>query len=598
NLLDTGSLVVNDLHNSAHSSASQMGFSYSSSSSAASNMESNAMGAMLNVAVPQGSSDSSDTQSSIAQGTIIVRDNPDQDLSGIDRSATALNGNGVSNDFDVDKIKEKQALGQAAGYVGMRTVGEWAQSKQKDASDRITAAQNAYAEAQANGDEAGMQQALADGNKALEDFHAWDAGSTNTTLLHMGVGAVVADLGGGNALQGALGAGGSEVLTPLLVNKLGEQNLPWAAALVGGVLGDGAGAATAIDGAQYNYLSHKQKDMEKQEKDACGLNVACLAQVNAKWSAISGEQNIGYAVGVGAGLGIGAYDMGTGIIKAIGSPAETLAGVKAILNDPAFRASVGDALADEYAERVDRMATAYEDAGWDGSVTAGVEVGRLIFDVAGAVEAAGGVAKLGVSVTTKAGKVIGEVGEAIKSGALVQKAADWAGTNYDFLIKAGGVFGTDGKPLMSFKGLTNAQKGVVGEVLGGTLADSLVADGQRIGRLPEVGQNGIDDLLKVNRSDVDYVVIEYKFGSSTLKQTADGLQMSDDWLLGTNTGRDRILQAVGERNAQSVVDAMDAGRVEKWVVHTDPYGKVTIGVLGKDGKLMPKQISSLFGSSR
>jgi hypothetical protein len=121
-------------------------------------------------------------------------------------------------------------------------------------------------------------------------------------------------------------------------------------------------------------------------------------------------------------LGVGAYDMGAGIIKAIGSPAETLAGVKAILNDPAFRASVGDALADEYAERVDRMATAYEDAGWDGSVTAGVEVGRLIFDVASAVEAAGGVAKLGVSVTTKAGKVIGKVGEAIKSGALVDSA--------------------------------------------------------------------------------------------------------------------------------------------------------------------------------
>ncbi|EIL87075.1 putative cell surface hemagluttinin protein, partial [Rhodanobacter fulvus Jip2] len=72
------------------------------------------------------SHDSSDTQSSIAQGTMVVRDNPDQDLSGIDRSATTLNGNSVSNDFDVDKIKEKQALGQAAGYVGMRAAGDLA----------------------------------------------------------------------------------------------------------------------------------------------------------------------------------------------------------------------------------------------------------------------------------------------------------------------------------------------------------------------------------------------------------------------------------------------------------------------------------------
>ncbi|MBZ0097637.1 MAG: hypothetical protein K8F30_01055, partial [Taibaiella sp.] len=36
------------------------------------------------------------------------------------------------------------------------------------------------------------------------------------------------------------------------------------------------------------------------------------------------------------------------------------------------------------------------------------------------VEAAGGVAKLGASMATKTGKVIGEVGEAIKSGALVK----------------------------------------------------------------------------------------------------------------------------------------------------------------------------------
>ena len=328
-------------------------------------------------------------------------------------------------------------------------------------------------------------------------------------------------------------------------------------------------------------------------------NIVCLAQTNAKWAAISGEQNIGYAVGVGAGLGMGAYDMGGGIAKALGNPSETLAGIKAIISDPAFRASVGDAMADEYAERVDRMATAYEDAGWDGSVTAGVEVGRLIFDVASVVEGAGGVAKLGVSAASKTGKVIGEIGEAIKSGALVEKASGWLGGSSDLLIKAGGVFGSDGKPLMSFDGLSNIQKGVVGEVLGGNLVDSLVGDAQRIGRLPEVGQNGIDDLLKVSRPDVDYVVVEYKFGSSTLGKTADGLQMSDDWLLGANTGTDRILQSTGSQIAADDVKlAMQAGRVEKWVVHTDPFGKVTIGVVGADGKLVVKQLSSVIGGGR
>ena len=50
---------------------------------------------------------------------------------------------------------------------------------------------------------------------------------------------------------------------------------------------------------------------------------------------------------------------------------------------------------------------------------------------------------------------------------MVEPASGWLGGSSDFLIKAGGVFGIDGKPLMGFDGLRNIQKGVVGEVLGG-----------------------------------------------------------------------------------------------------------------------------------
>jgi filamentous hemagglutinin len=81
------------------------------------------------------------------------------------------------------------------------------------------------------------------------------------------------------------------------------------------------------------------------------------------------------------------------------------------------------------------MATAYENAGWDGSVTAGVEVGRLIFDVASVVQAAGGVTKLGVSATTKTAKVIGELGQALKNGELIQKATVWAGKKFELIVK-------------------------------------------------------------------------------------------------------------------------------------------------------------------
>lgn len=251
NLLDTGSLIVNDLHNSAHSSASQMGFSYSSSGSVGSNVASNAIGAALNMAVPQNSHDSSDTASSIAQGTIIVRDNPDQDLSGIDRSATALNGNGVSNDFDVDKIKENQALGQAAGYVGMRAAGDLAKYEHDKAqADWLAAPQGSAAEA--------------DASARLEQ---WSDGGTYKTLLHGLVGAATAELGGGDAAQGALGAAASEKASGAMVNYLADHDIDpnsaegrtlmqLASAAVGGVVGGGAGAVTALDGEKYNRQLH------------------------------------------------------------------------------------------------------------------------------------------------------------------------------------------------------------------------------------------------------------------------------------------------------------------------------------------------------
>lgn len=41
-----------------------------------------------------------------------------------------------------------------------------------------------------------------------------------------------------------------------------------------------------------------------------------------------------------------------------------------------------------------------------------------------------------------------------------------------------------------------------------------------------------------------------------------------------------------ERLADNIIKSMDAGRIEKWLVHTDPHGRVTVGIMGKDGKLI------------
>jgi hypothetical protein len=110
-------------------------------------------------------------------------------------------------------------------------------------------------------------------------------------------------------------------------------------------------------------------------------------------------------------------------------------------------------------------------------------------------------------------------------------------------------------------------------------------DAEKLGRTQGIGENGIDDLYKVNRPDVDYVVVEYKFGTSKLGDTVDGKQMSDAWLSGATSGRNRILDSVGDRRlAADISSAMDSGRVEKWIVHTDPSGGTSIGVVDGSGK--------------
>ncbi len=148
---------------------------------------------------------------------------------------------------------------------------------------------------------------------------------------------------------------------------------------------------------------------------------------------------------------------------------------------------------------------------------------------------------------------------------------------------------------MDFRALTTAQKQIIGETMGAEAVGRLVPDAQRIGRLPTVGQQGIDDLYKVKRPDVDYLLVEYKFGASRLGNTIDGVQMSDGWLLGSTTGVSRIAQSAGPAEALAIDRAIMSGRIERWVVHTDPLGNVTVGMVDRSGRFIPKPRSALIG---
>ena len=210
------------------------------------------------------------------------------------------------------------------------------------------------------------------------------------------------------------------------------------------------------------------------------------------------------------------------------------------------------------------------------------------------VSAVGGASAVGKT----GGKVTGKVAEAVskKLDEILNEAAEKA------LIKSGGIVGADGKPVLDLKQLTNEQKGILGDLFGTDTVKRIIPDSEKLARIPGIGETGIDDLYKVNRTDVDYVVIEYKFvgtdgktGSSALGNTTDGKQGSESWTLGSG----RLEKSVGNQAiADDIKRSVDAGRTETWVVTTRPNGSTEVQVLDSSGKATPVDMSKVLGSGR
>jgi filamentous hemagglutinin len=171
----------------------------------------------------------------------------------------------------------------------------------------------------------------------------------------------------------------------------------------------------------------------------------------------------------------------------------------------------------------------------------------------------------------------------------------------DALLASGGALDKAGQPLLDMKYLSNAQKERMGDLFGADTVKQIVPDGQKISRSQGVGTTGIDDLYKVNRTDVDYVVVEYKFvgqdgktGAQVLSTPADGKQGSNGWISGSG----RIEKAVGDTNAPAVYDAIRSGRFESWVVTTRPDGSTFTQVLDAAGRPKPIDTSKIILPNR
>lgn len=246
-ILSTGSLTFSDVQNEAEYKSASAGISAGSS------------GFSGSMSIPQSKDSSSTTKAGIAEGTIEVRNQPGMDMSGLDR-APDIDAVGLKPIFDEKKVVERQEMGSLAGALGMNAVGELGQ----------------YMALHASSD---------------EDRAAWSDGGTNKVLLHGMVGAAVASLGGGDVLNGALGAAGNELALPAMAKYLEDHGvargssefatfLQLGSVALGGAVGDGTGSAVALTGTTRNYLSH-QDVVDLSEKLAkCSANDrACRDEV-------------------------------------------------------------------------------------------------------------------------------------------------------------------------------------------------------------------------------------------------------------------------------------------------------------------------------
>lgn len=191
-------------------------------------------------------------------------------------------------------------------------------------------------------------------------------------------------------------------------------------------------------------------------------------------------------------------------------------------------------------------------------------------------------------LSEKAAEVIGK-----KLDEVIDRLAEQA------FIKSGGIVDSKGNALIDLKSLSNDHKRVIGEVFGESTVRQIVPEGEKLARMQGVGETGIDDLFRVNRPDVDYVVIEYKFvgdpkkgGNAGLINTNDVKQGSESWSLGSGL----LEKAVGIDSARDIAAAIKTGRTETWVVTTGANGSTEIQVLDSLGKLKPVDTSKILAS--
>jgi filamentous hemagglutinin len=203
NTLTTGTLTFSDIENHSEYSASSSGFSGGASVGAPSkglgpSSIGNAGGFTPMLGQHDSGSESATTRSAIGAGTINITDkaHQTQDVATLSRDTADTNGT-VAKTPDLNNLLNNQAdmmgAASAAGEAVATQIGTISDMKKQAALD-------AAKKADAAGDSASAAQ-------YRDEAAKWDEGGTYRVALHTAGGALIAGLGGGNALGGAVGAG-------------------------------------------------------------------------------------------------------------------------------------------------------------------------------------------------------------------------------------------------------------------------------------------------------------------------------------------------------------------------------------------------------
>ncbi|MCO6181125.1 hemagglutinin repeat-containing protein [Ciceribacter sp. RN22] len=242
--LSADHLTYSDLRNSSSASTSNIGLSASLPlpGSDAANAPLGGLAITPAVGQPAMESDGGTARATLTPGTLSLSSQT-QDLAGLNTDLSKANTQ--VEIYDIDELKAKQRSAAA------------------------------------------LSELLNIGVGTLSEKLGFDEGSPEKVALHAAIGALTAELAGGNAATGALAGGASEIANGVLAKVLkANPNLneaqqaaitQWVAAAVGAAVGGELGAATALDNVNYNYLNHDDAEKLTEAKAACknGDKAAC-----------------------------------------------------------------------------------------------------------------------------------------------------------------------------------------------------------------------------------------------------------------------------------------------------------------------------------